>query len=68
MEWNIFFADLFELIGSLTIAYTVIAVHHRIVHDKKIDKPVIAMMKHEQVLTAISMTLLVIGFFLRYLI
>lgn len=52
---NIAFGDVFELIGELIIAYTVIAVHHRIILEKKVDKDVFNIMKKEQALAVLGM-------------
>ncbi len=65
---SIFVADLFELTGGILIAYTVIAVHHRILHDKKVDKEVLKVMKNEQVLAGFGILLLIIGFIVRYFV
>ena len=62
----IFVSDLLELMGGLIIAYTVIAVHHRILHEKKIDNTVFNIMKKEQFIASIGIALLVSGFVIKY--
>lgn len=63
---NIAFGDVFELIGELIIAYTVIAVHHRIILEKKVDKDVFNIMKKEQALAVLGMIFIVLGFVFKY--
>jgi hypothetical protein len=58
--------DVFELVGELTIAYTVIAVHHRIILEKKMDKKVLNIMKKEQALAVLGMTLIILGFIIKH--
>lgn len=62
-----FLADFFELIGGILIAYTVIAVHNKILHDHHLGKEVFKTIKKEQVLAAIGIMFLFLGFFVRYL-
>jgi hypothetical protein len=58
--------DVFELIGELVIAYTVIAVHHRIILEKKMDKNVLNIMKKEQAMAVLGMTLIILGFIIKH--
>lgn len=49
-------------LGELLVAATVLRVHHRIVHDKRVDQPVLKELKTEQVLGVLGALLILIGF------
>lgn len=60
-----FFGFTFDVIGKIMVAYTAIAVHHRVWKEHKIDKKVFATMKNEQVIGIIGIILIVIGYLLQ---
>lgn len=39
-----------DFIGSLLIAYAALRVHHRFLHEKKVDEEVFRVMKKEQII------------------
>lgn len=53
---------LIEVSGKLILAYMVLRVHHRILHEHKIDNEVFKVMKLEQKLGMLGFALVVIGF------
>ncbi|MCA9380988.1 hypothetical protein KC678_01880 [Candidatus Dojkabacteria bacterium] len=62
----IFLADFLELIGGILIAFTVISVHHKILHDHKIDDNVFVTIRREQILAIIGIVLLITAFLIKY--
>ena len=49
----IFLADFLELIGGILIAFTVISVHKKILHDHRLDDSVFSTIRREQVLAVV---------------
>ncbi len=49
-------------LGELLIAVMVLWVHHKVEHDKKIDKSVIRSLKQEWVLASLGVVLLILGY------
>jgi hypothetical protein len=49
-------------IGELLVALTVLRVHGRVMHDKKVDRPVLKEMRFEQRLGIAGAILIFIGF------
>ncbi|OGH59846.1 MAG: hypothetical protein A2725_02415 [Candidatus Magasanikbacteria bacterium RIFCSPHIGHO2_01_FULL_33_34] len=64
MNLNIISAT-FTTLGEITIAYTVISVHHRVMKEHKIDNNVFKEMHREQKIALIGITLIVIGYVLN---
>ncbi len=54
-----------ETIGVLMIAFAAIMVHHRVLHEHKIDMEVEGIMKKEQVLAKFGVFFVLIGFVLN---
>lgn len=53
---------LIEVFGAIILAFMVLRVHHRILHEHKIDNEVFKVMKLEQKLGILGILLIVIGF------
>ncbi|MCD8494766.1 MAG: hypothetical protein LRY41_00625 [Candidatus Pacebacteria bacterium] len=53
-----------EIIGSLLLAFMVLRVHHRILHEHKIDRAVFKVMKLEQKMGILGFILVITGFLL----
>ncbi len=47
--------------GELLIAFTVLKVHHRVLHDHKIDKKVFQDMRLEQIMGVVGVIMIIIG-------
>ena len=54
-----------QTLGEILVAFTALAVHHRVWKEHKIDKKVFKSMKREQVLGFLAILFLVMGFFLQ---
>lgn len=54
-----------DVIGKVMVAYTAIAVHHRVWKEHKIDRVVFRAMKTEQLIGIAGIILIIIGFFLQ---
>jgi hypothetical protein len=54
-----------QMIGEVMVALTVITVHRRVMHDKKLDKAVIKEMRQEQWLGVIGVLCIILGFVLQ---
>jgi len=54
-----------SLIGKVLLAAGVLMAHSKIAHEKRIDKAVIHSFKVEQIITAIGLFLIVIGYFME---
>lgn len=52
----------FDVLGKLLIAYAALRVHHRVLHEHKVDVYVFKSMKREQFLGIVGAILIVIGF------
>jgi len=66
MNLNIL-ARTLDVAGKLMVAYTAIAVHHRVRKDHKIDKDVIKMMSVEQFFGALGILLIISGYLIDVL-
>jgi len=53
-----------EVVGELLIGLTVLRVHHRVLHEHKIDQYVFKSMKREQFFGVIGLMLIIVGYFL----
>ncbi|MCA9387220.1 hypothetical protein KC669_04265 [Candidatus Dojkabacteria bacterium] len=62
----IFLADFLELIGGILIAFTVISVHKKILHDHRLDDSVFSTIRREQVLAVVGIILLITAFIIKY--
>lgn len=51
--------------GELLVAYTVLRVHHRVLHERKMDKKVFRAMRKEQVIGLIGALLILSGFLIE---
>lgn len=58
----IIFFEAIRAIGELTVAYTAIRVHHRVLKEHRIDQEVERVMKREQIVGIAGIFLIVIGF------
>lgn len=54
-----------QMIGEVMVALTVIVVHRRVMHDKKVDKGVLQEMKQEQWLGVLGVLCIIFGFILQ---
>ncbi|MCE7936737.1 hypothetical protein DYH10_03040 [Candidatus Saccharibacteria bacterium CPR2] len=61
----IIIGDIFEVIGTVLIAYMALAVHEQVRHEQKIDRKVFGVIRQEKVLAYTGMILIVGGFLLR---
>lgn len=52
-----------DLVGTILISYTAIAVHYRVRKEHKIDDNVFNLMKREQHLGIIGIILIIVGYF-----
>lgn len=64
LNLNIVSATLTAL-GEITIAYTVISVHHRVMKEHKIDDKVFKIMHKEQKLALIGIALILAGYIIN---
>ncbi|KKU81985.1 MAG: hypothetical protein UY09_C0025G0002 [Parcubacteria group bacterium GW2011_GWA2_47_8] len=55
----------FDIIGKVIIAYTALAVHHRVWKEHKIDKMVFRIMRRERVIGILGMVLMVSAYLLH---
>lgn len=60
-----FLGFVLDVIGKVMVAYTAIAVHHRVWKEHKIDEMVFRAMKKEQIIGIAGIILIVIGFMLQ---
>jgi hypothetical protein len=51
-----------EVLGTLMIAFAALRVHHRVLHEHRIDKKVFKAMKKERVIGVIGVGLVVLGY------
>lgn len=54
-----------DVIGKVLVAYTAIAVHHRVWKEHTINKAVFAIMRNEQILGVIGIIFIILGFILQ---
>jgi hypothetical protein len=54
-----------QIAGELLIAVMVLRVHHRVLHEHKMDKKVFATMKREQLIGYIGVACLVVGYLVQ---
>jgi hypothetical protein len=57
-----------DVVGKVLVAYTAIAVHHRVWRNHKIDKGVFRMMRAEQWLGVFGIILIVLGYLIEIFI
>lgn len=60
-----FYALLFQTPGTIMIAYAALSVHHRVLHEHKIDNDVFRSMRKEQHTGKIGVLMVIIGFVLE---
>lgn len=60
--------DLLEAVGTVLIAWAALKVHHRVLHQHKMDQYVFKSMKFEQRLGMFGVLLVVGGFLVRILL
>lgn len=53
-----------EVAGTIIIGFMAIMVHYRFLHERKIDKKVFDAMKTEQILGALGIAMIIIGYIL----
>jgi len=56
-----------KVIGELIIALTVLRVHHRVLHDHKVNQKVFREMKIEQVLGIVGAVMIAVGFLVKFI-
>lgn len=61
----IIIGDIFEVIGTVLIAYMALAVHEQFRQERKIDRKVFGVIRQEKVLAYTGMMLIIGGFLLR---
>lgn len=64
MNWFVVGAT-FDVIGKVLIGITVLFVHRHIIKEHKIDKDVLKEMKCEQVLGALGIVFIIIGYLIH---
>lgn len=57
-----------DVVGKVLVAYTAIAVHHRVWKSHKIDRGAFKMMKAEQWLGVLGIILIVLGYLIEIFI
>ena len=55
-------ASTFDVIGKILIGLSVLLVHQRLLHERRVDKRVLTEMEHEQILVIIGIVSMVIGY------
>lgn len=60
-----FVAALFEVVGTLSIAYAALSVHHNFLNEHKVDEKVFQTMKKEQFVAKIGVILVIAGFIIQ---
>ncbi|MFT7557902.1 MAG: putative membrane protein [Planctomycetota bacterium] len=65
---NITLAIVLDFTGTLLIAYAVVMVHRSVLKEHHMDKQVYKIMRLEQKLAILGMTMIVVSFILNYLI
>jgi len=58
-------SSIFELIGSILIAFVILGVHSRIIEEHKIDEVVLKTMRREKVFVYVGVFFLVLSFILE---
>ena len=66
MNLHIFGATLTAL-GEITVAYTVISVHHRFMKEHKVDEKVFKVMYKEQKIAVMGIMLIIAGYVVEVL-
>lgn len=61
-------ASTLDIIGKIMVAYTALAVHHRVQKEQKIDAPVFQAMKWEKVSGVAGIILMILGYLLHLFI
>lgn len=62
-----FLAKTLDVTGKLMVAYTAIAVHHRVWKDHKIDRRVISMMRLEQFFGVLGILFIIAAYLIEVL-
>jgi uncharacterized membrane protein YidH (DUF202 family) len=57
-----------DIIGKVMVAYTALAVHHRVRNEHKIDSAVFKIMKREMVVGVLGIALMIVGYVAHLLI
>lgn len=57
--------DIITVIGEVLVGWMAIAVHHRVRHEHKVDDKVFKLMRKENVLGKIGISLIVSGLIIR---
>lgn len=60
--------DLFDLIGTILIAYAALSVHHRFRHEHKVDEVVFKAMSMEIKLGFVGIVLILSGFIIKVMV
>lgn len=60
-----FLAPTFDVVGKILIAYTALAVHHRVRKEHKIDELVFREMRREQVLGVVGVVFILAAYVLE---
>ena len=61
----ILLAETLDLLGVVMVAYTAIAVHHRVWKEHKMDANVFKAMKHERVIGIPGIGLIILSYILK---
>lgn len=61
----LFYGITFSFIGKVLLGASVILVHSKIAHDKKIDLMVLSEMRREKYIAALSILLIILGYILE---
>ena len=54
-----------DVVGTIMVAFTALAVHHRVRKEHKIDAKVFRIMRREQVIGIAGITLIILGYLLQ---
>lgn len=52
---------LLDTLGTIMVAYAALRVHHRVLHEHKIDNQVFRVMKHEQRVGVVGVCIIIIS-------
>lgn len=62
-----FIAETLDVVGTVLIGWAALRVHHRVLHEHKIDREVFRVMRFEQGLGVMGILLIIAGYFWRML-
>lgn len=65
MNIFLFAALTFDVVGKLFIAYAALRVHHRVLHEHRIDKAVFSTMKREQTFGILGVIFIIVGYLME---